>query len=177
MTCPDPGHHRLRWLVLAAAIPLVALLPACSSSSLKSAATIATTNVASSVPSTGPASPPSVAAATSATTAAQACLFGDWGVTAPKDYSGSSWDIRTDGSIVVDYTGVLDGEATFNTTLPANPQGTSGNYLATPTSQNVTAASQRVTLTAHDTTWTCHGNSLTLVVSPGGTFQLSRKGS
>lgn len=178
MTCSDPGQRRFRWLVLAAAFPLVALLPACSSSSLKSAATTTMTSGASSAPSTGPASPPSVAAAaTSAGTAAQACLFGDWGVTAPRDYSGSSWDIRADGSIVVDYTGVLEGEATFDTTLPANPQGSSGSYVATPISQKVTAAGKSVILTAHNTTWTCQGNSLTLVVSPGGNFQLSRKGS
>ena len=173
----DRSRHRSRWLGLAALLPLVALLPACSSSTPKNAATMITTSVASSAQSSAAASRPAAAAVTSAATAAQACLFGDWSVSSPQDYSGSSWDIHPDGSIIVDYAGVLNGEATFSTTLPADPQGTSGTYVATPVSQKLTADGHPVTLTAHNTTWTCQGDSLTLVVSPGGTFQLARRGS
>lgn len=98
-------------------------------------------------------------------------------MTSPALYSGSSWDIHPNGTVNVDYVGGLSGIATFDSTLPSNPQGSSGSYVATPVTQNVTSKGQTVTLTAHSTTWTCQGNSLTLNVSPSGTFQLSRDGS
>jgi hypothetical protein len=97
-------------------------------------------------------------------------------VTSPQAYAGSTWDIESSGSIIVNYQGLLTGPATFSTTLPSSPQGSSGSYVATPVSQQVTADGRAVTLTAHNTTWTCHGSALTLDVSPAGTFQLARKG-
>ncbi len=167
-----------RFLVLAIVLPSVALASACSSNSKSAAPPASTTGVPSGSTSTVATPTIQSTAGTSTPPASdQACLFGAWNVISPPPYSASSWDIRSSGSIVVDYHGELDGLATFDTTLPANPQGSTGSYVATPVSQNVTSFGRKITLTAHNTMWTCHGNSLTLDVSPGGTFQLSRKSS
>ena len=130
------------------------------------------------VSTAGGATPTSTTApATSVVASSTACLFGTWSVTSPQGYAGTTWDIHTGGSITVDYKGLLSGAATFSSTIPASPQGKTGSYVATPVSQDVTADGHPITLGAHGTTWTCEGSSLTLVVSPGGTFQLTRTAS
>lgn len=179
MTVSVPAD-RPRWrLTLFVVLPLVAAVSACSSNGATSGSTTTvsspptTAGAAATTATTATTAPPSTTAPASTT----ACIFGIWKVTSPVAYSGSSWDVHPDGSILVDYAGALSGPATFKTTLPANPQGASGSYIATPVSQHVTASGRTVTLTAHNTAWTCQGNALTLDVSPVGTFQLSRTGS
>jgi hypothetical protein len=115
--------------------------------------------------------------------------------------AGITWTLSPDGTCVVDYNGSAPlvvvgggdfqyaGSATYSTTLPADPQGSTGSYVATPTSQGVTAThydpntkqdvTTTVTETAHSTTWTCKGDSLTLDVDADGypfVYTLSRVG-
>src|SRR6202034_605285 len=145
-------------------------------SSSKSGLPASTTTPSSAPPASGTATatPTTTAAAATSTTAAPvtstACIFGNWAIISPQSFSGSSWAIHSDGTANVIYKGLLSGPATFDTTLPSNPHGSSGSYVATPVSQHVTSNGQPVALTAHNTTWTCQGNSLTLVVSSSGTF-------
>jgi hypothetical protein len=133
------------------------------------------------------------------------CILGTWTVTSttgPSTSGGAGvvWTVGSKKTIVVDYNNsapligaggfsyLYRGIANYQTTLPANPTGTSGSYVATPTSQDVTATymipgkgqiTTPVTETAHSTTWTCDGNSLSLNVSvAGGSFvyALTRSG-
>ncbi|HVB91125.1 MAG TPA: hypothetical protein VND70_03395 [Acidimicrobiales bacterium] len=134
------------------------------------------------------------------------CIRGTWKVTSESGPSTSGgagvvWMVSPKGTIAVDYDGsapfigpggfsyTYRGSADYKTTLPPNPTGSSGSYVATPVSQHVTATysipgkGQITTsepLTAHATTWTCSGNSLSLHISvTGGIFSyaLTRTGT
>ena len=154
---------RVGLLAVAGVLPLA--LTACSSPTSSPSATTSARSASKATTTTS-------AAATST-----ACIFGNWTVSPGQSLSGSSWTIHPDGTADVTYAGAYSGPATFHTTLPSNPTGSTGSYVATPVTQNVTANGQPVTLTAHSTTWTCNGNSLALVVSGSGTVQLTRNSS
>jgi hypothetical protein len=133
------------------------------------------------------------------------CIRGTWKVTSESGPSTSGgagvvWTVGPKGTIAVDYDGsapvvgpggfsyTYRGNADYKTTLPPNPTGSSGSYVATPVSQAVTATytipgkGQITTaepLTAHATTWTCSGNSLSLHISVAGgifSYALTRAG-
>lgn len=113
-----------------------------------------------STPSSKPAGAPTCTTTTTITPAA--CIYGSWTVTSAP-LQGTRWTYNRDGTISVEYPGVLRGPATYTTTLPPNPVGSSGTYVATPVSQAVTGPTgQPTTLVAHGTTWNCQGNSLLL---------------
>jgi hypothetical protein len=151
------------------------------------------------------AAPPSPAANCPPNPSGTACIFGSWTVTsltspALNGGAGVLWTVGTDGTIVVDYDGsapliapggeayTYAGSATYQTTLPADPTGSTGTYVATPTSQDVTATyvdvmgntvTEPITETAHPTTWTCTGDALTLSSDASGysfVYALSRVG-